>query len=139
MPAPGAVDWDGDGAAGANDEWIELYNASGRAVDITGWSIDLGPKSTARPYKFPRRTLLQPNRYLVVYQSQSKLALDDAAGQVRLLDASGKVVDSVQYTDAQPDRSFSWVSEDVWSSELPPSPGQVNAPPAPKRGNPNRP
>jgi hypothetical protein len=132
MPAPGAVDWNDDGDAGPNDEWIELYNTTGRAVDISRWSIDLGQTSAAR-YRFPRRTVLQPGRYLVVYQPQSKLVLDDTAGQVRLLDASGRVVDAMQYADAQPDRSLSRDSDNAWTSELTPSPGQANTPPAQRR------
>lgn len=135
MPAPAAVDWNGDGKAGPNDEWIELYNASNKAVDITGWSLDLGPKATAKPYRFGRRTVLQPGRFLVIYQHQSKLMMDDKAGQVRLIDAGGKVVDSVKYTDAQHDRSFSRVSEDVWSTDLQPSPGQANVPSGQKRNS----
>ena len=55
LPAPRAVDWDRSGAANVRDEWIELYNGSGRSVNIGGWSLDLG-RGRGRAYRIPRGT-----------------------------------------------------------------------------------
>ncbi len=39
MPDP-ASDWNGDGAADQDDEYVELYNANDVAVDLSGWRLD---------------------------------------------------------------------------------------------------
>ena len=36
LPSP-ASDWDGDGTANAEDEWIEFYNPSDAWIDLSGW------------------------------------------------------------------------------------------------------
>ena len=88
LPAPRAVDWDRSGGANIRDEWIELTNGSGRSVNIGGWSLDVG-RGRGRAYRIPRGTVLRPGAYLVLYRAQTGLTLDDASGQVRLLDADG--------------------------------------------------
>ena len=47
---PKWTDWDGDGKVNTKDEWIELYNAGDRAVDLSGWSltVELVPIDNSR-------------------------------------------------------------------------------------------
>jgi hypothetical protein len=123
------VDWDGSGAANAGDEWIELYNGSGSSVNIGGWSLDSG-RSGGRSYRIPRGTVLRPGAYLLLYSSRTGLALDDANGQVRLLDAARRVVDSVVYGPLPADGSVSRDELGVWHTDLPPSPGAASLSPA---------
>jgi hypothetical protein len=129
LPAPRSVDWDRSGAANVRDEWIELYNGSGRSMDIGGWSLDLG-RGKGRAFRIPRGTLLRPGAYLVLYRAQTGLALDDANGQVRLLDAAGRLVDSVTYGALLPDRSISRDALGAWRADRSPSPGAANLVPA---------
>jgi hypothetical protein len=129
LPAPRAVDWDRNGVANVRDEWIELYNGNGKTVNIGGWSLDLG-RGRGRAYRIPRGTVLRPGAYLVLYRLQTGLTLDDAAGQVRLLDAAGRLVDSVSYGALLPDRSASRDALGVWHADGRPSPGGPNLPPA---------
>ena len=62
-------DTDGNGTASATDEFIELYNLSASAIDISGWELwDAGVNNW---YTFPGAvdsgtTMLQPNAYAVV-------------------------------------------------------------------------
>ena len=62
-------DTDGNGAASATDEFIELYNLSASAIDISGWQLwDAGVNNW---YTFDGAadsgtTMLQPNAYAVV-------------------------------------------------------------------------
>jgi len=129
LPAPRAVDWDRNGTANVLEEWIEFYNPAGRNVDISGWSLDLG-RGSGRGYRIPRGTVLRPGAFLVLYRQQTNLALDDASGQVRLLDAAGRLVDSASYGALLPDRSLSRDALGAWHIDWRPSPGGPNLPPA---------
>ena len=126
LPVPRAVDWDGDGKANAADEWIELYNATGRPVDLSGWRLESG-RGAGAIYRIPRGTVLRAGAIRVFYQRQTRLKLEDAGGLVRLVDRAGIVVDSVRYGALGPDASYSRDAKNVWHSDWPPSPGKPNA------------
>jgi hypothetical protein len=129
LPAPKAVDWDGDGKANAADEWIEIHNASARPVDLSGWRLEVG-KGAGSVYRIPRGTVLRAGAILVLYQRQTRLRLEDTGGTVRLVDRSGKVADSVRYGALGSDASYSRDAKNVWHGDWPPSPGRPNVPPA---------
>ncbi len=128
LPAPRGVDWDRNGVANVRDQWVELYNGNGKTLDIGGWSLDVG-RSRGRSYRIPRGTVLRPGAYLVLYRRQTSLALDVVAGQVRLLDAAGRPVDSVSYGALLPDHSASRDALGSWHNDWRPSPGAANLPP----------
>ena len=109
-------------------QWIELYNASGKPVDVGGWKLVTG-KAGERTYQLPARTVLRGGAYLVLQQRQTRLVLDAAGGELRLLDRNGKVVDSVRYPALRPEASYSRGPDDAWHSDWPPSPGGPNLPP----------
>ena len=126
LPAPKAVDWDGDGKANAADEWIELFNATGRPVDLSGWRLETGRGRWQPSYRIPRGTTLRAGAILVFYQRQTRLKLDDAGGTVRLVDRGGKVANSVRYGALGPDASYSRDAKNAWHGDWPPSPGSPN-------------
>jgi hypothetical protein len=129
LPVPRSVDWDGDGKANPADEWIELYNATGRPVDLSGWRLETG-RGAGTVYRIPRGTVLRAGAIRVFYRRQMLLKLEDAGGLVRLVDRAGKVVDSIRYGALGPDASYSRDAKNVWHGEWPPSPGKPNLPPA---------
>lgn len=136
---PKAVDWDGDGKADAADEWIELVNAAGRPVDLSGWRLETGRGGAGAVYRFPRGTVLRAGVILALYQRQTRLKLEDAGGEVRLVDRGGKVMDAVRYGVLSPDASYSRDAKNAWHSDWPPSPGSPNLPPGaagPGKGTP---
>ncbi len=51
-----------------DDEYVELYNRSGSAVDISGWQLQEGIS-----YTFPPNTILAPNAYIVVAANRTNL------------------------------------------------------------------
>lgn len=129
LPVPGKVDWDGDKKVTVKDEWIELTNASRRAIDISGWSLEASSgRAAKRVFRIPRRTTLPAGGFLVFYDKQTKLSMEDTGGQVSLYNATGKLVDSVRYGALTPDSSYSLGRDWVWRSDWPPSPGKVNLP-----------
>ncbi|MBN1978655.1 MAG: lamin tail domain-containing protein [Anaerolineae bacterium] len=62
-------DTDGNGTASATDEFVELYNLSASAIDISGWELwDAGVNNwyTFQGAVDSGTTMLQPNAYAVV-------------------------------------------------------------------------
>ena len=64
------------------EEWIELYNNSGSAVDLSGWEF-----ADAVDFEFDPGTVLGAGQYLVVARDQATLAAKypgiDIAGEFR--------------------------------------------------------
>jgi hypothetical protein len=65
--APGAGDviinelmWMGSSGYGANDEWIELYNATSNAIDLSGWQLTKGAGETVM-FEIPDGTTILAN------------------------------------------------------------------------------
>ncbi|HUN21810.1 MAG TPA: lamin tail domain-containing protein, partial [Anaerolineales bacterium] len=98
------IAWAGNGSDTA-DEWIELYNPTGTAVDISGWVLysvtDGGPSFT-----FPLGTILTAGGYLILEHDDDTAISDvvanfiytgfltDTGESLVLLNASRQVVDS---------------------------------------------
>ncbi|NOZ05058.1 MAG: hypothetical protein GXP41_01720, partial [Chloroflexi bacterium] len=132
LPAPKNVDWDGDGAATSNDEWIELYNAGDGAVDLGGWQLDDHTGGGSRPYVLPAGTTIGAGQYRVFYKAETGVSLDNAGDEVHLLFPNGLVADEAGYTERPGyDQSFSRRPDGLWVLGWPPSPGKQNHPPAP--------
>ncbi len=97
----------GDTSAG---DWLEFYNASDEALDLTGWMLKSDGKSS---FVFPR-VLLEPRQYLVVCRDVERFArafptcdyfmgglpfnLSSKSDIVLIYDEEGNPVDSVFYT-----------------------------------------
>ncbi len=133
LPAPGAVDWDGDGTADAADEWIELYNLGLTPVNLAGWALDDIADGGSKPFVFPASASLAPGGFLVIYRTQSGLALNNDTDTVRLLGPDGAEVDDFSYTTTRPDGSYSRAVDGTgaWTDSYPPSPGGPNLAPTP--------
>ena len=95
-------------ASPANEryDWVEIYNGSGAAVDLSGYGLS-DDSERPRRWQFPEGTTLQPGRYLGVYcsgRSRDKIgdvlnadfALSSAGNYTLCLsDAQGNVLDAV--------------------------------------------
>ena len=88
-------------------EFIELFNRSDSAVDLSGWEFDQGVD-----YTFPRGAVLEPGAYLVIaanpgYTSEAHPGvavlgpyegnLANGGERLRLVDAASNVADEVHY------------------------------------------
>jgi len=73
------VNWDGRAPANPADEWIELHNPTRRPVDLAGWSItvQVPGRRIAQTYRFARRSTIAAGDYLVLFQRETKLVLDN--------------------------------------------------------------
>jgi hypothetical protein len=117
------TDWNGDGSVDTRDEWIELANLGGGAVDVGGWSLDNSGRGN---YVIPIGTVLQPQQYFVFFGGQTGLNLSDEGGQVRLRSADGQTVDRVRYDAIPSDGSYSRDDAGNWHADWSPSPGAPN-------------
>ena len=52
-----------------SDDWIELYNRTGTAIDLTGWQFSDG---AGHAYAFAPETVLWPDSYLVLCRDRIK-------------------------------------------------------------------
>ncbi|RPJ28718.1 MAG: lamin tail domain-containing protein, partial [Planctomycetaceae bacterium] len=98
-----------------SDDWIELYNRTTTAIDLTGWQFTDG---AGHAYVFPAETVLWPNSYLVLCQDRIKFkavhpdvknrlgnfgfGLSGDGESLRVLDPKNKVIDQVDYKSVAP-------------------------------------
>ena len=110
------VAWGGTAASSA-DEWIELYNTSDEAIDLSGWTLQFGDSvihlavvdgATVEA----RRTSLAAHGYLVLERTDDE-TISDVDGDVIyrgslansgmdliLFDAEGQIVDQVLFAES---------------------------------------
>jgi hypothetical protein len=94
------------------EEFIELWNSGGAAVDIGGWAFTDGVRFT-----FTSGTTLGANQYIIVAKDPAAMAafappaatfgpwdggLQNDGEQVTLENSLGQVIDTVRYNDAPP-------------------------------------
>ena len=117
------VAWAGT-AASPNDEWIELYNSSEEAVDLTGWTLTFGDVSIDLDTGV--ETLLEPGGYFLLERSDDETvsdidanliytkALNNDGMLIELLDPTGEVVDT-----ANAGQEAGWAAGSGTSDDLP--------------------
>ena len=129
LPDP-ASDWDGNGVIDAQDEYVEIYNANSFAVDLSGWMLDDLAGGGSRPYSFPPSTTLPGQGFLLVFRSQSGVALNNDGDTVRLLGPDESLIEETSYDSSDDDLAYSKLAEgsSLWTDVYPPSPGQPNLP-----------
>ncbi|MCB0203342.1 MAG: lamin tail domain-containing protein, partial [Anaerolineae bacterium] len=129
LPDP-ASDWDGNGVVNAEDEYVEIYNANSFAVDLSGWMLDDLAGSGSQPYHFPAGTTLAGQGFLLVFRSQSGVALNNDGDSVRLLGPDGSLIEETSYDTSDDDLAYSKLVEgsSLWTDVYPPSPGLPNLP-----------
>ena len=113
-------------------DWLEVYNASSQAVDISGWGLS-DDAASPRKWRFPQGTVIAPGDHLTLYLSgvagttnggvlcaSLRLSADGGYG-LTLSDASGALLDRVfvpeQYTGISyarmDDGGFLYTTEDT--------------------------
>ena len=120
-----------------SDDWIEIYNGTGAAVDLSGFGLS---DNAARPRKwqFPSGTVIQPGAYLGVFANgadatgerlSSNYRLSSEGGySVTLSDPSGRIFDRLfvpmQYQNISFGRPSDLRGVRYFTS---PTPGAVNS------------
>jgi gliding motility-associated-like protein len=127
---------------GENEDWFELYNTTGAAVDISGWWLGNRPGNPLK-WQIPAGTSIPANGYKIVFCSKR----DEASGgylhtnftlqqtdddHVMLSDAAGTLVDefifsSANRTQLTHSRGRTTSGAATWSLFTNPTPGAANA------------
>jgi len=133
LPAARDVDWDGSGSADSNDEWIELFNAGERTVDLRGWRLDDRADGGTRPYVIPYHTSIVAGGFALFFKRDTWVGLNDEDDWVRVLRPDDSVADAVYY-EHNPgyDQSFSRTIDGggEWAGNWAVTPGEANRPKA---------
>ncbi len=104
LPAPGDVDWDGNGTADHTDEWIEIYNPTAQPVGLGGWRLS---DASNLSYDIPLGEVIQPGTFAVFYQNETGFSLNNNGDMVTLMHPNGTIVDQVGY-DYSPGYDDTW-------------------------------
>ena len=81
-------------APSSGPEWVELYNTSATAVDVSGWRIDDDTPGGTQT-TIPAGSIIAPNAVLAV--AITSAILNNTGDAVVLLDASGAQVDRIDF------------------------------------------
>ena len=97
-------------------DWVELYNIGEDSVDLSRWVFS--DELDSHTYLFPNNTVLDSNEYLVLcgdvtaflkifpavnnFIGSFYFGLSGKGELIRLFDADGNLIDSVQYSDDLP-------------------------------------
>ena len=109
----------GDGDA--LGEWVEVYNNSGSAADLSGWQLQWGTGSFNDEFAFPDGAVLEAGGYMVIGESgvsgadfvvSGTMGLGNATSNIdalRLVDCLGDAKDTVVYGTGS--NSDGWVDD----------------------------
>ncbi len=122
-------------ANGQYYDYIELYNRSNEAVDLTGWYLS-DDAENARKWRFPE-TSIGPGEYLVVFASKldrtddptqlhTNFALSSEGESVVLSNAAGRVMDRMDFDLLKADVAWSRTQDGSFTASLAPTPGRAN-------------
>ena len=134
LPRPG-FDWNQDGKVDVFDEFIELKNVGNADMDLSGWRLDdeadFPGAISSSPYTIPS-LILKPGEYALFYASETNILLSDGGDSVRLFDASGKILDVIDYTIAKvEDQSVCRLPDGngfgSWFNDCTPTPNLTNS------------
>jgi len=102
--------------AGEFDDWIELYNKSANAINLTGYYLSDNPANLAK-WEFPEGSVIPGNGYLVIWADEDGVQGDNhcnfklsADGEiVMLLDPNLNILDEVTFDAQTTDKGYARV------------------------------
>ncbi|MCE9643205.1 MAG: lamin tail domain-containing protein [Candidatus Andersenbacteria bacterium] len=107
-------------------EFIELYNDSADAVDISGWKLDDIADGGSPPFIIPDDTSIPTKGYIVFYSSQTKLSLNNDSEHVRLISSDDIVREDITYVSSKEGYSYNHVDDGDFQQSERPTPGEEN-------------
>ncbi len=109
----------------AEDEFVELYNAGSMVVDMSDYIIQAG-LTFSHSFVISGIELL-PGQYVALPASETGLALSNSGGRVRVINASGRIIDeTAAYETAKVGQSFA-LNNNIWQWTERVTPGAPNS------------
>lgn len=111
------------------EEWIELYNPLSVVVDISGYVLDDLTSGGTNPYTIPEGTTISALGYVVFYQGDTNIGLNNDGDTVNYLKPDGvTVLDSYSYGSSTDDVSYGRETDgsSTWTTFTIPTPGASN-------------
>jgi len=111
-------------------EFIEIYNAGSREVNLTGWSLSNKDNKKINLEKIATSTIIKAGEYLAFFRPQTKVVLHNDQGQVKLFQPlADKPFMAVDYKNVKEGWSYNIVDykikgEWIWSETI--TPGAIN-------------
>ncbi|MCL5795852.1 MAG: lamin tail domain-containing protein [Patescibacteria group bacterium] len=115
-----------DPSEGTDSEFIEIYNASNQAIDLSGWYIDDAKDSGSSPYKIGEGTIIEPNSYQVFYHKTTNISLNNDGDSARLINPLGEEVSSIPYPKSEKNSSYIRTNNGTWLFTNKITPGKIN-------------
>lgn len=113
---------------GEQTDFIELYNPSDAAVDISGYILQ-DDKGAEEQYVVPEGTQLEAGAFMAFYKDESfTFGLGGSGDVVTVLDADGNLVDIIEYPEMEDGSSYARIPDgsDTWETCAAPTPGESN-------------
>lgn len=98
------------------EEWIEITNGGSVAVNLGNWTLDDG-EGGSDPFTFPDTTVLEPGQTLILYRTETGIALNNSNETVRLSDPTGEVNSEINYESSEEDESYAEIQIEEVQSE----------------------
>ncbi len=111
-------------------EFIEIYNAGQREINLTGWSLSNENNKKVNLEKIATSTIIKAGEYLAFYRPQTKIVLYNDQGQIKLFQPlAEKPFMEVNYKNVKEGQSYNLINikiinEWVWSETI--TPGAAN-------------
>lgn len=125
------------GPDGSYCDWIELYNTTGTDIDLSGYGISDNPAQPLK-YALPQGTVIRAYGTLLIYctgrEGSSNTQIEVPFGLAAYEEAvvfstpDGRILDSVEYTRQETDKSMARVPDGTgaWQQTASPTPGYAN-------------
>jgi uncharacterized protein YdeI (BOF family) len=112
-------------------EFIELYNRGSQTVDLNLWQLD-DEDGGSSPHTIENKSI-SAGQFLVLYRSETGLALNNDADSARLIHPDGEVTSKVTYSDSADENvAYARDTDDSWKWTVTPTPGAANIITAPE-------
>lgn len=110
------------------NEWVELKNKNNYSSDISGYQVD-DIEGGSSPFTLPSGSIIPSGGYWILDLSSSKFNND--TDSIRLLNSSGNVLESFDYSTTSAGVSYAKDSNNSWKQTITPTKAdqnQINSP-----------
>lgn len=94
----------------AKSEFIEIYNAGSRDVNLAGWSLNNEDGEKIKFEKMATSTIIKSGEYLVFSRQQTKMVMKNDSGEIKLFQPlTDKPIQTVKYKDVKEGKGYNLI------------------------------